>query len=102
LSDCFLRNDEIVETERDEEEVLVLNAVGDETLEWLDGEHPLAEDDVPSVYELAKNVSFILQSSHFSIGYPRAFMPNVAEIVCIHCKAPQPLPKVLVLKIISI
>jgi hypothetical protein len=58
--------------------------------------------DIPSLYDLAKNVSFILQSSHFSIDYPRAFMPNVAEIACIHCKPSQPLPNVLELNIIGL
>lgn len=51
-------------------------------------------DEIPPVYELSKNVSFILQNSHFSVSYPRAFMPNVAEIACIHCKPAQPLPNV--------
>lgn len=51
-------------------------------------------DEIPPVYDLSKNVSFILQNSHFSVSYPRAFMPNVAEIACIHCKPSQPLPNV--------
>lgn len=51
-------------------------------------------DEIPSVYEISKNVSFILQNSHFSVSYPRAFMPNVAEIACIHCKPAQTLPNV--------
>lgn len=55
-------------------------------------------DEIPHVYELSKNVSFILQNSHFSVSYPRAFMPNVAEIACIHCKPAQPLPSVSVNK----
>ncbi|CAO1440524.1 unnamed protein product [Diamesa serratosioi] len=50
-------------------------------------------DDIPFVYDLSKNVSFILQNSHFSVSYPRAFMPNVAEVACIHCRAAKPLPK---------
>ncbi|CRK91551.1 CLUMA_CG005208, isoform A [Clunio marinus] len=49
-------------------------------------------DEIPPLYELSKNVSFILQNSHFSVSYPRPFMPNVAEIACIHCKPAQPLP----------
>lgn len=36
-------------------------------------------DDIPFVYDLSRNVSFILQNSHFSVSYPRAFMPNVGE-----------------------
>lgn len=51
-------------------------------------------DEIPPVYELSKNVSFILQNSHYSVSYPRAFMPNVAEIACIHCKPARPLPNV--------
>jgi UDP-glucoronosyl and UDP-glucosyl transferase len=50
--------------------------------------------DVPHVNEITKNVSFILQNTHFSVSYPRAHMPNVAEIGCIHCKAANPLPTV--------
>jgi hypothetical protein len=55
-------------------------------------------DEIPHVYDLSKNVSFILQNSHFSVSYPRAFMPNVAEIACIHCKPAKSLPKVGVIK----
>lgn len=51
-------------------------------------------DEIPPLYDLSRNVSFILQNSHFSVSYPRAFMPNVAEIACIHCKPAQPLPNV--------
>lgn len=51
-------------------------------------------DEIPHVYNLSKNVSFILQNTHFSVSYPRAFMPNVAEIACIHCRPAQSLPKV--------
>lgn len=51
-------------------------------------------DEIPHVYDISKNVSFILQNTHFSVSYPRAFMPNVAEIACIHCKPAQALPKV--------
>lgn len=51
-------------------------------------------DEIPPLYELSKNVSFILQNSHFSVSYPRAYMPHVAEIACIHCKAAKALPHV--------
>lgn len=51
-------------------------------------------DEIPHVYSISKNVSFILQNTHFSVSYPRAHMPNVAEIACIHCRDAQPLPKV--------
>ncbi|XP_055389868.1 UDP-glucosyltransferase 2 [Condylostylus longicornis] len=49
--------------------------------------------DVPHPYEIGKNVSFILQNGHFSVTYPRPFLPNVAEVACIHCKPAKPLPK---------
>lgn len=51
-------------------------------------------DEIPHVYSISKNVSFILQNAHFSVSYPRPYMPNVAEIACIHCRDAQPLPKV--------
>lgn len=51
-------------------------------------------DDVPYVYDISKNVSFILQNGHATVSYPRPFMPNVAEIACIHCHPAKPLPKV--------
>lgn len=50
--------------------------------------------DIPPIYETAKNVSFILQNSYASVTYPRAYLPNVAEIACIHCKPAKPLPAV--------
>ncbi|XP_053608926.1 UDP-glucosyltransferase 2 [Plodia interpunctella] len=40
----------------------------------------------PHSYDMAKNVSFILQNGHFSVSYPRPYLPNVAEVACIHCK----------------
>lgn len=49
---------------------------------------------VPPTYELTKNVSFILQNAHATVTYPRPYLPNVAEIACIHCKPAKPLPKV--------
>jgi len=50
---------------------------------------------VPPLQQLAKNVSFILQNGHFSVSYPRAYMPNVAEVACIHCHEARPLPRYL-------
>lgn len=50
--------------------------------------------DVPSVYDLGRNVSFILQNGHATVTYPRPYLPNVAEIACIHCKRAKPLPEV--------
>ncbi|CAG4997159.1 unnamed protein product [Parnassius apollo] len=44
---------------------------------------------IPHVYDMAKNVSFILQNGHYSVSYPRPYLPNVAEVACIHCKEPK-------------
>uniref|UniRef100_A0A1B6DDM3 UDP-glucuronosyltransferase n=1 Tax=Clastoptera arizonana TaxID=38151 RepID=A0A1B6DDM3_9HEMI len=49
-------------------------------------------DNTPSAHEVLKNVSFILQNGHFSVSYPRPYLPGVAEIACMHCKPTKPLP----------
>ncbi|KAK9875889.1 hypothetical protein WA026_009676 [Henosepilachna vigintioctopunctata] len=48
--------------------------------------------DMPPIYQLSSNVSFILQNSHPAVTYSKAYLPNVAEIGCIHCRNPKPLP----------
>ncbi|KDR21702.1 2-hydroxyacylsphingosine 1-beta-galactosyltransferase isoform X2 [Zootermopsis nevadensis] len=50
---------------------------------------------MPRVFDMAKNVSFILQNGHATVTYPRPYLPNVAEIACIHCRPTKPLPKEL-------
>jgi hypothetical protein len=50
--------------------------------------------DVPLVYDISRNVSFILQNAHATVTYPRPYLPNVAEIACIHCKKAKALPDV--------
>ncbi|XP_052126654.1 UDP-glucosyltransferase 2-like [Frankliniella occidentalis] len=50
---------------------------------------------MPPVGKLTKNVSFILQNAHHTVSYPRPYLPNVAEIACIHCREARPLPKAL-------
>lgn len=50
---------------------------------------------MPPVYDLGRNVSFILQNGHAVVSYPRAYLPNVAEVACIHCRAARPLPQEL-------
>ncbi|XP_028031956.1 2-hydroxyacylsphingosine 1-beta-galactosyltransferase [Bombyx mandarina] len=44
---------------------------------------------MPHVYDMSKNVSFILQNAHYTVSYPRPYLPNVAEIACIHCIEPK-------------
>lgn len=48
-----------------------------------------------NVIEMTKNSSFILQNGYATLTYPRPYLPNVAEIACIHCKPPKALPKEL-------
>lgn len=50
--------------------------------------------DMPGIYEMSKNVSFILQNGHYVLTYSRPFLPNVAEIACLHCKPAKKLPEV--------
>lgn len=49
---------------------------------------------IPNPYDLTKNVSLIFQNGHFSLTYPRPFLPSVVEIACIHCRPAKTLPKV--------
>lgn len=51
-------------------------------------------NDIPHVYDISKNVSFILQNGHHTVTYPRPYLPNVAEIACIHCKSAKALTTV--------
>ncbi|KAG8223579.1 UDP-glycosyltransferase [Ladona fulva] len=51
--------------------------------------------DVPNILDQYANVSFVLQNAHASVSYARPYLPLVAEIACIHCKPPKPLPKSL-------
>lgn len=49
---------------------------------------------MPHVYDMSRNVSFILHNGHYSVSYPRPYLPNVAEVACIHCKEPKRLDPV--------
>lgn len=52
-------------------------------------------NEIPHTYDITRNVSVILQNGHHTVTYNRPFLPNVAEIACIHCKPAKPLPKVI-------
>jgi UDP:flavonoid glycosyltransferase YjiC (YdhE family) len=49
-------------------------------------------NDIPSVNHIKRNTSFILQNGHHSVTYPRPFLPNVAEVACLHCTPAKSLP----------
>ncbi|XP_059482307.1 UDP-glucosyltransferase 2-like [Neocloeon triangulifer] len=48
---------------------------------------------VPSVLTMQRNASFVLQNGHSSLTYSRAYLPHVAEVACLHCRPPRPLPQ---------
>ncbi|XP_069679592.1 UDP-glucosyltransferase 2 [Periplaneta americana] len=47
---------------------------------------------LPPIIDIVQNVSFVLQNGHATLTYPRPYLPNVAEVACIHCKPARPLP----------
>lgn len=51
-------------------------------------------DDIPTINEFGRNLSFALQNGHFSVSNSRPYLPSIAEIGCIHCQPAKPLPKV--------
>lgn len=50
--------------------------------------------DIPHPYVISKEVDLILQNGSPSLTYPKAYLPNVVEIGCVHCKPPKKLPEV--------
>ncbi|XP_049958524.1 UDP-glucosyltransferase 2-like [Schistocerca serialis cubense] len=50
--------------------------------------------EVPSIYELERNFSFMILSNHFIENYPRPNLPNFIELTGLHVKPElEPLPK---------
>lgn len=60
--------------------------------------HPILmkhiSSNIPNPNEISKNVSLIFQNGHFSLTYPRPFLPSVVEVACLHCHPSKPLPPV--------
>jgi UDP:flavonoid glycosyltransferase YjiC (YdhE family) len=51
-------------------------------------------DPKPSLSEAMKNVNMVLLNSHFTLGYPRPYVPNMIEVGGMHInRVPNPLPK---------
>lgn len=49
----------------------------------------------PSLDTLKRNVALVLLNTHFSISYPRPYVPNMIEVGGMHIKrSPSPLPEV--------
>lgn len=51
-------------------------------------------DSMPSLWDLERNTSLVLVNSHFSILFPRPYVPNMKEVGGMHIRTPQPLPQV--------
>lgn len=49
-------------------------------------------DDLPHLETIIKNTSLILVNHHFSLGFPRPYLPNMVEIGGYHINPPKPLP----------
>lgn len=48
----------------------------------------------PSLDDAMKNVNLVLLNSHFSLNYPRPYVPNMVEVGGLHInRVPNPLPK---------
>jgi hypothetical protein len=53
----------------------------------------LGNPNIPTPDEVLSNASLILSNGHFSIGTPKAFLPDIVEVAGMHCRPAQPLPK---------
>lgn len=51
-------------------------------------------DHLPHVENIIKNTSLILVNHHFSLAFPRPYLPNMIEIGGYHINPPKPLPAV--------
>jgi len=52
-------------------------------------------DDLPPLQDIVKKTSLVLVNHHYSIGFPRPYVPNMVEVGGMHIGAPKPLPKEL-------
>lgn len=51
-------------------------------------------DPKPSLDEAMKNVNLVLLNSHFTLSYPRPYVPNMIEVGGLHInRVPNPLPQ---------
>lgn len=51
-------------------------------------------DPKPSLDEAMRNVNLVLLNSHFTLNYPRPYVPNMIEVGGLHInRVPNPLPK---------
>ena len=55
-------------------------------------------NNLPRVEDIIKNTSLVLVNHHFSLAFPRPYLPNMVEIGGYHINPPKPLPTVSFLK----
>lgn len=51
------------------------------------------------IVEIGANVSILFVNSHFTLNYPRPYLPDVVDIGGLHTRPAQPLPKVIIASI---
>lgn len=51
-------------------------------------------EDLPPIQEIITNTSVVLVNHHYSLAFPRPYLPNMIEIGGFHVEAPKPLPEV--------
>jgi glucuronosyltransferase len=52
-------------------------------------------DNLPYISELETSTALVLLNHHFSLSYPKPFMPNMVQVGGMHVKPPKTLPKVI-------
>jgi glucuronosyltransferase len=57
-------------------------------------------DNLPPLWELEYKTSLVLLNSHYSLSYPKPFMPNCVQVGGMHVKPPKKLPQVRDMKLI--
>lgn len=43
---------------------------------------------------MLNDISLLLVNTHYTMGYPRPFLPNIIEVAGMHMKPTKPLPQV--------
>lgn len=51
-------------------------------------------EDLPPLKNIISNTSLVLINHHFSLAFPRPYLPNMVEIGGFHVDKPKPLPAV--------
>jgi len=63
--------------------------------------HKHIGNDVPPLFDIARNTSLLLVNTHFSLNRPRPLVPGIVEVGGLYLKPPKKLPKVRLMCISS-